>query len=58
MLPGQREEQFRGSLRLLRRHARDGLVDKQQFWLLHEQHADLEPLLLAVLQRARLDRAK
>ena len=31
-------------------HAGDRLVDQQQFRVLRQQHADLEPLLLAVRQ--------
>ena len=52
MLAFQREQQFGGALDFLRRHAGDGLVDQQHLRVLHEQHADLEPLLLAVRQRA------
>ena len=37
---------------LVRRHAGDRLVDEQQLRLLHEQHADLEPLLLSVREGA------
>lgn len=29
-------------------HAGDGLVEHEEFWLLHEEHADFEPLFLAV----------
>ena len=39
---------------LLVGHAGGRLVDQQQLGLLHQQHADLEPLLLAVGQLARL----
>src|SRR5690606_41949890 len=35
-----------------RGHAADGLVDEQQLRILHEQHPDLEPLLLSVRERA------
>ena len=34
-------------------HAGDRLVDQQQLRVLHQQHADLEPLLLAVARAAR-----
>ena len=34
-------------------HAGDRLVDQQQFRILRQQHADLEPLLLAVRQASR-----
>ena len=34
-------------------HAGDRLVDQQQLRLLHQQHADLEPLLLAVATARR-----
>ncbi len=33
-------------------HARDGLVEQQELRVLDEQHADLEPLLLPVAERA------
>jgi len=32
-------------------HAGDGLIKKQQFRFLHKQHADLQPLLLAVREQ-------
>ena len=57
MLARERQQQLRGSLGLLRRHAGDRLVHEQQLRLLHQQHADLEPLFLAVRQRARHRRA-
>ena len=41
-------EQRRGALHLLRRHAGHGLVDQQELRILGEQHADLQPLGLAV----------
>src|SRR6185437_16243368 len=31
-------------------HSRDRLVDQEQLWILRQQHADFEPLLLAVRQ--------
>ena len=34
-------------------HAGDRLVEQQQLGLLHEQHPDLQPLLLAVAERRR-----
>src|SRR3954449_11301722 len=33
-------------------HAGDRFVHEQQLWFLRQQHADLEPLLLAVRERA------
>ena len=50
---GEREEQLGGALGLLVGHAGDRLVEQQQLGLLHQQHADLEPLLLAVREQAR-----
>ena len=50
---GEREQQLGGALGFLRRHAGDRLVDQQQLRLLHQQHADLEPLLLAVRRACR-----
>ena len=51
-------EQLRGLPRLGVGHAGDRLVDQQQLRVLRQQHADLEPLLLAVRQAAgRGDRA-
>ena len=41
-----------GAHRLVVGHAGDRLVEQQQLRLLHQQHADLQPLLLAVRQRA------
>ena len=52
VLAGERQQQLRGALGFLRRHAGHRLVDQQQLGLLHQQHADLEPLLLPVRQRA------
>ena len=45
-------EQLGGLLGLGVGHAGDRLVDQQQLRVLREQHADLEPLLLAVRQAA------
>ena len=58
VLAGERQQQLRRALGFLRRHAGDRLVDQQQLGLLHQQHADLEPLLLAVRQRAAPARAR
>ena len=51
-LPARREQQFAGLVRLLVGHAGGGFVDEQQLGVLREQHADLQPLLLAVGERA------
>lgn len=48
---GQGSEQRHGVLDLLMRHPRDRLVEEQEPRGLHEQHPDLEPLLLAVGER-------
>jgi hypothetical protein len=48
-------QQLAGQLALAHAHAGDGLVEHQQLRLLHQQHADLEPLLLAVRQQTRFD---
>src|SRR4051812_533524 len=45
-------EQLGGEMRLDVGHASDGFVDEKQFRILCEQHADLEPLLLAVAEAA------
>ena len=45
-------EQFRRLLRLHVGHAGDRFVDQQQFRILRQQHADFEPLLLAMRQAA------
>jgi hypothetical protein len=42
--------QFRGAFDFLRRHAGDRLIHQQQFRILHQQHPNLEPLLLAMGQ--------
>src|SRR6202044_3525938 len=34
------------------RHAGHRLIDQEELWILRQQHADLEPLLLAVRQAA------
>ena len=41
-------QQLAGLLALLGAHAGDGLVEEHHLGVLHEQHADLEPLLLPV----------
>ena len=48
VLARQRQQQLGRALDLLRRHAGHRLVHQQQFRVLHQQHADFEPLLLAV----------
>ena len=53
VLAGQRQQQLGGALDFLRRHAGHRLIDQQQSRVLHEQHADLEPLLLAMREDAR-----
>ncbi len=51
-------EQFGGLHGLDVGHAGDRLVDQQQFRLLRQQHADLQPLLLPVRQAAGDARAQ
>ena len=53
MLAFERQEQLGRALGLLVGHAGHRLVEQQQLGVLHQQHADLEPLLLAVAQAAR-----
>ena len=53
MLSLQRQEQLRGALGLFVAHARGGLVEQQHLRLLHQQHADFQPLLLPVRQKPR-----
>ena len=43
-------EQLAGSAALALAHAGDRLVEQQQLVILHQQHADLEPLPLTVRQ--------
>ena len=50
MFAGKRLQQLGRALDLLRGHAGNRLVHQEQLRLLHQQHADLEPLLLAVGQ--------
>ena len=50
--PGELQAQLGGLLGLLVGHAGDRLVEQQQRGSCDEHHADLEPLLLAVGQRA------
>ena len=49
---GEREAELGGAHRFLVGHAGDRLVQQQQSRLLHQQHPDLEPLLLAVRQQS------
>ena len=49
----EREKQLGGALGFLVGHAGHGLVEQQQLGVLHQQHADLQPLLLAMAQVAR-----
>jgi hypothetical protein len=51
-LPARVREQFAGAFRFLVGHAGHGFVEEQQLRLLHQQHADLQPLLLAVRKQA------
>src|SRR5258705_11867878 len=51
MRAGEREEELRGTLRFLVAHACDRLAEAEGLRLLHEEHADLEPLLLAVREQ-------
>src|SRR5476649_1751951 len=46
--PSSDNRSWGGTLNLLRGHASDRLVDQEQFWVLHQQHAYLKPLLLAM----------
>src|SRR4051812_20693647 len=48
---GQRLEQLGSALRLLIGHAGHRLIEQQQSRLLHQQHADLQPLLLSMRQQ-------
>ncbi|MNN09476.1 hypothetical protein D3C81_1223580 [compost metagenome] len=52
MLAGQAFEQFGGELGFGVGHARHRLIEQQQLRVLHQQHADLQKLLLAVRQQA------
>ena len=56
--PASAVEQLGGALGLLVRHAGHGLVHQQHLRVLRQQHADLEPLLLAVRRAARLHAAR
>src|SRR5256886_13532107 len=47
------EEQLGGARGLFVRHARHRLVDEEELGILRHHHPDLQPLLLAVRQRAR-----
>jgi hypothetical protein len=52
MLAFQRQEQLGRALGLFVGHAGHRFVQQQQLRVLHQQHADLQPLLLAVAQQA------
>ena len=52
VLARQRQEQLGGALGFLVGHAGHRLVEQQQLGVLHQQHADLQPLLLAVREQA------
>ena len=47
-------QQLGGQLALAHAHAGDRLVEHQQLGVLHQQHADFQPLLLAVREQAGL----
>ena len=49
----QGQKQFSRAFGFMVRHAGHRFIQQQQFWVLHQQHADLQPLLLAVAQIAR-----
>ena len=53
LLAGEAGEQFGGAFHFLFGHAGDGFVHQQQARLLHQQHADFQPLLLTVGEDAR-----
>ena len=46
------QQQFAGFVGLLVGHAGGGFIHQEQFGVLREQHADFQPLFLAVAQRA------
>src|SRR5229473_6098486 len=48
VLARQRQQELGRALDLVRRHAGNRLVNQEQLRVLHQQHADFEPLLLAV----------
>ena len=52
VLARQRQQELGRALDLMRRHAGHRLVDQQQFRVLHQQHADFEPLLLPVRENS------
>ena len=52
MVPGDLAQQVGGGLGLAVGHAGNGFVDQKQLGVLGDQHADLQPLLLAVAERA------
>ena len=47
-------EQFRGLLAFGGAHPGHRLVEHHQLWLLHQEHPDLQPLLLTVAQKRTL----
>ena len=52
VLAFERQEQLGRALGLLVGHASHRLVEQQQLGVLHQQHADLQPLLLAMAEQA------
>ena len=48
-------EQRGGLLALRRTHAGDRFIEHQQLGVLHEQHADFQPLLLTMTEKCSLD---
>src|SRR5690349_296089 len=48
------QEQLAGLVRLFIRHPGHRFIDQQKFRILGQQHPDLQPLLLAMAQIARL----
>ena len=50
--PAEPAEQLAGGVAFVVAHPGDRLVEQQQLGVLHQQHADLQPLLLAVRQGA------
>src|SRR5207302_1697158 len=52
VLARQSEDEGGGLFGLAVGHAGDRLVEQEELLVLHQQHADLEPLLLAVAERA------
>ena len=52
----ERDEQLGAAHGLVVGHSRHGLVEQEELRLLHEQHADFQPLLLTVGEKPRLTR--